>query len=89
VALQTSRPDVIVLDLMMPGVSGFDVVAALHEGPETAHIPILVVTAMQVTPENRARLNGYVTAIVEKGNFEPGQLTNEVRRAMAGRKLVA
>jgi PAS domain S-box-containing protein len=86
---RSELPDVIVLDLMMPGVSGFDVVAALHEGPETAHIPILVVTAMQVTPENRARLNGYVTAIVEKGNFAPGQLTNEVRRAMAGRKLVA
>jgi PAS domain S-box-containing protein len=86
---RSKLPDVIVLDLMMPGVSGFDVVAALHEGPETAHIPILVVTAMQITPENRARLNGYVTAIVEKGNFAPGQLTNEVRRAMAGRKLVA
>jgi CheY-like chemotaxis protein len=85
---RSELPDVIVLDLMMPGVSGFDVVAALHEGPETAHIPILVVTAMQITPENRARLNGYVTAIVEKGNFAPGQLTNEVRRAMAGRKLV-
>jgi CheY-like chemotaxis protein len=82
-------PDVIVLDLMMPDVSGFEVVAALHERAETASIPILVVTAMQVTLEERARLNGYVTAIMEKGEFGPGQLTDEVRRAMSGRKRVA
>jgi PAS domain S-box-containing protein len=82
-------PDVIVLDLMMPGVSGFDVVALLHERPETARIPILVVTAKQVTAEDRARLNGYVAAIMEKADFGPDQLTTEIRRAMWGRKLVA
>jgi CheY-like chemotaxis protein len=78
-------PDVILLDLMMPDVSGFDVVAALHEQAETSHIPVLVITAMDVSADDRARLNGHVTAIMEKGDFGPGQLTNEVRRAMAGR----
>jgi PAS domain S-box-containing protein len=82
-------PDVIVLDLMMPDVSGFDVVALLHDMPETAHIPTLVVTARHVNAEDRARLNGFVTAIMEKGDFRPGQLTGEIRRAMRGRKLVA
>jgi PAS domain S-box-containing protein len=82
-------PDVIVLDLMMPDVSGFDVVALLHEMPETAHIPTLIVTARHVNAEDRARLNGFVTAIMEKGDFRPGQLTGEIRRAMRGRKLVA
>jgi PAS domain S-box-containing protein len=82
-------PDVIVLDLMMPDVSGFDVVAMLRELPETARIPTLVVTSRQVSAADRARLNGFVTAIMEKGDFRPGQLSDEIRRAMRGRKLVA
>jgi PAS domain S-box-containing protein len=82
-------PDLILLDLMMPHVSGFDVVAALHQQPETAGIPIVVVTAKEIAAGDRARLNGYVTAIVEKAAFDPGQFTGEVRRAMSGRSLVA
>ena len=53
---QQELPDLIVLDLMMPEVNGFDVVEALHEHPDTARIPILVVTAKQITAEDRARL---------------------------------
>jgi CheY-like chemotaxis protein len=83
------HPDLILLDLMMPEVSGFDVVAALHRDPATASIPIVVVTAMEIAAEDRARLNGYVTAIVEKATFDPGQFAAEVRRAMSGRALVA
>ncbi|MEX0893067.1 MAG: response regulator [Gemmatimonadota bacterium] len=82
-------PDAIILDLLMPDVNGFDVVVALQGRPETASIPILIITGMQVKAEDRARLNGYVTAIMEKGDMGPGQLTDEVRRAMAGRKRVA
>ncbi|HUH12241.1 MAG TPA: response regulator [Longimicrobiales bacterium] len=82
-------PDAIILDLLMPDVNGFDVVVALHERPETARIPILIITSMHVSAEDRARLNGYVTAIMEKGEVGPGQLTAEVRRAMAGRKQMA
>ena len=83
------HPDVIVLDLMMPDVNGFDVVAALSEHPDTAHIPILVVTAKQITTEDRALLNGSVTTIMEKGEFNRDRFTAEVQRAMSGRKLVA
>jgi PAS domain S-box-containing protein len=82
-------PDVIVLDLMMPDVSGFDVVALLHDQPDTARIPTLVMTARQVSTEDRTRLNGFIAAIIEKADFGPDQLTNEIRRAMRGRKLVA
>jgi CheY-like chemotaxis protein len=82
-------PDLIVLDLMMPEVSGFDVVAALQEKPETARIPILVVTAKHVTPAERHRLNGYVMSIMEKANFDRDRFIAEVRRAMAGRHAVA
>jgi CheY-like chemotaxis protein len=91
-AIETARrelPDLIVLDLMMPDVDGFAVVDALKEGVETVRIPILIVTARQVTAEDRAKLNGVVTAIVEKASFDIERFTAEVRRAMSGRKMVA
>jgi CheY-like chemotaxis protein len=90
-AIETARrelPDLIVLDLMMPEVSGFDVVEALTKHPETARIPILVVTARENTAEDVARLNGLVTTILEKGKFDRARFTSEVRRAMAGRQVV-
>jgi CheY-like chemotaxis protein len=83
------RPDLIVLDLMMPEVSGFDVASTLHEDPETAGIPILVVTAKHITPQDRDRLNGYVMSIMEKANFDRERFIAEVRRAMAGRHATA
>ncbi|MEP6691976.1 MAG: response regulator, partial [Gemmatimonadaceae bacterium] len=82
-------PDVIVLDLMMPDVSGFDVVEALQQRSDTARIPILVVTAKQITEEDRARLKGYVTTIIAKAEFDDDRFTAEVRRATAGRVVVA
>jgi signal transduction histidine kinase/DNA-binding response OmpR family regulator len=85
---RSELPDVIVLDLTMPEVSGFDVVAALSETPETASIPVLVVTALDITEAERVRLSGSVTAIMEKASFNPEDLTSEVRRAMAGRKVL-
>jgi CheY-like chemotaxis protein len=86
---RSALPDVIVLDLMMPDVSGFEVVAALQESVETARIPILVVTSLQLTPDDRARLNGNVTAIMEKATFRPEKLIDEIRRAMSGRTQAA
>ena len=84
-AARAGQPDVIVLDLMMPTVNGFDVMAALSEQPETARIPILVVTAKQITAEDRTRLTGSVTTIMEKTDLT-GRFTAEVRRAVAGRR---
>ena len=81
-------PDLIVLDLMMPEVNGFDVVEALRGYPETAHIPIMVVTAKRITPEDRSKLNGYVATIMEKADFDRDRFMAEVRRAMSGRHAV-
>ena len=86
---QAEQPDLIVLDLMMPDVNGFDVVLALRERPDTARIPVLVVTAKEITPEDRAKLNGYVMAIMEKAEFDRNRFGIEVRRAISGRQLVA
>ncbi|HEX7615853.1 MAG TPA: response regulator [Thermoanaerobaculia bacterium] len=88
-AARRELPDLIVLDLMMLDVNGFDVVEALHERPETASIPILVVTAKQTTAEERAKLSGHVTTIVEKAELDRDRFRVEVRRAMSGRHPVA
>jgi PAS domain S-box-containing protein len=76
-------PDLIVLDLMMPLVSGFEVVEALRERPETAAIPILVVTAKHLTVDERDRLRGAVTAVMEKAAFDRSGFVAEVHRALA------
>ena len=73
----------------MPEVSGFDVVNALHAQPDTARIPILVITAKQITEEDRTTLNGFVTTIMEKAEFDGDRFTAEVRRAMSGRPEAA
>jgi DNA-binding response OmpR family regulator len=64
------RPDAILLDLMMPGVSGFDVITALKADPDTRDIPVLVVTAKELSDEDRAALNGHVATILRKGPVE-------------------
>jgi PAS domain S-box-containing protein len=87
-AIEVARrelPDLIVLDLMMPEVNGFDVVEALTQQPDTARIPVMVVTAKPITAEDRAKLNGYVAAIMEKGEFDASRFSSNVRRAMSGR----
>ncbi len=88
VLAQQEHPDLIVLDLMMPEVNGFDVVDALHEDLDTARIPILVVTAKRITAEDRSRLGGYVTTITEKGDLDHERFTAQVQAAMSGRQLV-
>jgi signal transduction histidine kinase/DNA-binding response OmpR family regulator len=88
-AIDTARrelPDLMVLDLMMPEVNGFDVVEALQLHPDTARIPIIVVTAKRVTAEDRAKLSGYVTTIIEKTEFDGDRFVAEVRRATSLRK---
>jgi signal transduction histidine kinase/CheY-like chemotaxis protein len=79
------RPDLILLDLLMPEVSGFDVVDALHADPQTATIPIIVVTAKLLDAADRAALDGRVRGIVEKAGIDGSVLGREVRRALAGR----
>jgi CheY-like chemotaxis protein len=80
-------PDLIVLDLLMPEVDGFQVVEALNADPATARIPVVVLTASTLTTEQRSRLNGFVATIMGKAGFDSQQFLSEVRRAMAGRQV--
>jgi signal transduction histidine kinase/CheY-like chemotaxis protein len=75
-------PDLIVLDLMMPGMDGFQVVEALNAHPETAAIPVVVVTAAETTAAERERLKGFVTAVIGKAGFDSTRFMDEVRAAV-------
>ena len=86
-AARRELPDVIVLDLMMPEMNGFDVVESLSDHEATAGIPVLIVTAKQLTADDRANLNGHVTTIMEKTEFSRERFIAEVRRAMSGRRV--
>ena len=79
------HPDLIVLDLMMPEVNGFDVVEALKGDVSTATIPIVIVTAKQITAEDRATLKGAVLKVIQKSEFKHGRFIDEVKRAMRGK----
>jgi signal transduction histidine kinase/DNA-binding response OmpR family regulator len=76
-------PDMIMLDLEMPEVSGFEVVDALKGDPATAGIPIVIVTARDLGPEDRRRLNGRIQELVDKVGFDEGRFLGEVRRALS------
>ena len=75
-------PDVIILDLMMPGMSGFEVAGSLKDNPRTANIPILVLTSKEITSEERAMLSK-VSSLVQKGTSAREQLVREIRRVTA------
>ncbi|MCM2255245.1 MAG: response regulator [Vicinamibacteria bacterium] len=76
-------PSLILLDLMMPEMDGFEFVTELRKRPEWTGIPVVVVTAKDVTDEDRARLDGQVKRIVQKGGLSREELAREIRR-MAG-----
>ncbi|MFA6955645.1 MAG: two-component regulator propeller domain-containing protein [Thermoanaerobaculia bacterium] len=76
----TLAPSVIVLDLMMPEINGFEVATRLQHDPATASIPLLVLTSMDLTAADRARLAGKMSALLSKGNARPATLLDTIRR---------
>jgi CheY-like chemotaxis protein len=76
-------PGVILLDLMMPELDGFGVVSALHARDAWRGIPVVIITALDLTAEQRERLNGAVVRILEKGATGREALLGEVRDLVA------
>src|SRR5215475_14562751 len=78
--IQESKPDVILLDLMMPEMDGFAVVAALQKEPRWSDIPVIVITARDLDAKDRARLNSGVQSVLVKETFRPAELVDRIRR---------
>ena len=81
--LREMSPSVIVLDLMMPEMDGFEFVAEFRRHEAWRAIPIIVVTAKDLSHDDRERLNGHVQKILQKGTHGREQLLAEVRELVA------
>lgn len=77
------RPELILLDLMMPEMDGFALISALRQRDAWRSVPIVVVTAMDLTPQDHQRLNGYVEQVLQKGAYSREELLREVRDLVA------
>jgi CheY-like chemotaxis protein len=72
-------PDAMILDLMMPGVDGFEVLKSLREVEETAHVPVLILTAKHITKEDlRVLKRNNVHQLIQKGDVNRNELLNAV-----------
>ena len=77
-SLKAKVPNIMILDLMMPEMDGFQVVAALQANPEWRDIPVVVVSALDLTAEDRRRLGGGVAQVLSKNAFAPAELMARV-----------
>ena len=77
-------PDLVLLDLMMPRMDGFEFVEALRAMPDRAAIPIVVLTAKDLTEADRLRLRGDAERVLRKSLHSREQLAAEIRRVLSG-----
>lgn len=78
--LKEQPPDLILLDLMMPEMDGFQFIGELRSKPEWKAIPVIVITAKELTEGDRLYLNGYVENLLQKGAYKREDLLLEVSK---------
>lgn len=78
--LKTIRPDVILLDLLMPGMNGVEVIEQIKQNPNTQHLPIIILTAANLTKKDTRTLEGKIQGMIEKTSYQPEDLASEIRR---------
>ena len=77
-------PDAMILDLMMPGIDGFEVLKSLRNAEETAHVPVLILTAKHITKEDLKFLKrNNVHQLIQKGDINKNELLNAVASMVA------
>jgi signal transduction histidine kinase/DNA-binding response OmpR family regulator len=79
------QPGVVLLDLMMPEMDGFEFVDEMHRHEAWKSIPVVVITAKDLTEEERKRLNGHVSRVLQKGLYRRDELLEEVSQLVAAR----
>jgi CheY-like chemotaxis protein len=77
--MEQERPVLVLLDLVMPEMDGFEFAGRMRRHPEWRSVPIVVVTSRDLSGEERRRLNGYVETILQKDGDSPEALLHQVR----------
>ncbi|MBF2028801.1 MAG: response regulator [Oscillatoriales cyanobacterium C42_A2020_001] len=87
--LNEQKPDLILLDLMMPEMDGFQFISELRTRPTYRSIPVVVVTAMDLTAADQQQLNGCVEQVLQKGAYSREDLVREVRDVVCARTYLS
>jgi threonine synthase len=82
VLVEQVLPDLVITDLMMPDIDGFSVIDALKSDSHTAGIPIIVLTAKELTVHERERLSGKIESLLQKGSFMDEELLQSIVDAL-------
>ncbi|HEX8409721.1 MAG TPA: response regulator [Thermoanaerobaculia bacterium] len=85
-SIERERPRLIFLDLMMPEMDGFTLAAEVRRHPEWRSIPIIVMTSLDLTNDDRRRLQGHVETILRKRGDSQDSVLAHVRELLAGSK---
>jgi len=81
--LKKFEPNLILLDLVMPQMDGFEFLAALRTDGVHANVPVVVLTSKDLTPSERSQLTGRVEKIVQKGDYSREALLREIKQLVA------
>ena len=87
--IRERRPSAVLLDLLMPGMDGFEVVEALRAEPDTKSIPVVILTSKSMTQQDKERLQGRITYVASKTEFDLSGLAGLLRWASASRQSPA
>jgi CheY-like chemotaxis protein len=87
--IRDRQPSVVLLDLLMPGMDGFDVVEALRAEPCTKSVPVVILTSKSMTTQDKERLRGRITCVARKAEFDLSGLAGLLRWASTRRPSAA
>ena len=82
-ALERAKPALVLLDLLMPDMDGFEVLERLNGDATWREVPVIIVTAKDLTPDDIERLNGRVAKVLQKGTYERRDLVRDIHAMIA------
>jgi CheY-like chemotaxis protein len=82
--IRERQPSAVLLDLLMPGMDSFEVVEALRAEPATKSVPVVILTSKSMTPQDKERLQGRLTYVARKTEFDLSGLAGLLRWASTG-----
>ena len=83
--MRETRPDLVLLDLMMPEMDGFAVLEAMRDCESTREVPVVVLTAQTLLAKDMARLNRGVAAVLQKGLYSAEETLAHVEETLSHR----